>query len=183
MLARRRAGRERIGAEQRAARAPWRHRRRRIAEHERDQAGVERLQDIRGGHAEMSAAPHRDHADAELARDCDRLLHGARADDEAEAVLAVERRRHRGHALGLERRPRIDQSAAHAVEIAGQAGEPMGVDAAQIRAHQAGSDDGGIGVGHAVRHQQAPGEGIRRVGVGIDALGGGRRLALYPTCW
>ena len=46
----------------------------------------------------------------------------------------------------------------------------MGVDAAQIRAHQAAGDDGGVGVGHAVRDQQAPGEGVGRLSVGIDPI-------------
>jgi hypothetical protein len=78
----------------------------------------------------MGAAAHGDRADPVFARDRNRLLHGARADDEAEPVLAVERGGDRRDPPRFERRARIDQAAAQAVEIARQAAQPVGVDAA-----------------------------------------------------
>jgi hypothetical protein len=46
----------------------------------------------------------------------------------------------------------------------------MGVDAAQIGAHQAGGDDRSVRFGHAMGDEQAPGEGVGRARRGVDAL-------------
>jgi len=169
MAARGSAGRERIGAEQRGARTPGRHGRRRVAEHQRDQSRVERLAHVGGGHAEMGAAARRHHAEAEFARDRDRLLHRSRADHEAETVLSIQRGRDRRDPLGLEHGPRIDQAAPKAVEVARQAAEPMGVDAAQIGTHEAGGDGRRVVLRHAMGEKQAPGEGIRRASLDVNA--------------
>ena len=77
---------------------------------------------------------------------------------------------------GASDRPRIDQAAAEAVEIAGQAAEAVGVDAAQIGAHQAAGNDRRVLLRQAMRDQQAPGEGVRRAGVRH------RRGALLIAC-
>jgi hypothetical protein len=177
MLARRGAGGERVGAEERAARAPWRHGWRGVAEHERDQRGLERLQYIGSGHAEMGAAADRDRADPVFARDRDRLLHGARADDEAEPVLSVERRGDRRDPLRFERGARIDQAAAQAVDIARQAAQPMGVDAAQVRAHEALGDGRRVGGRDAMGDEQRPRESLRRGGFGVGVVGFGGSAA------
>jgi len=83
----------------------------------------------------MCAAPHRYDADAELARHRHRLLDRDHADDEAERVLAIERGGDRRHPPGDKVRARIDQPAPQAIEIAGQAADAMGIDAAQVGAH------------------------------------------------
>ena len=119
----------------------------------------------------MRAAAHRDDADAEVARHVDRLAHRAGADHEAEAVLAVERSGDRRHPPRLERRARIDQATPQPVEIDRQPAQPVGIDPAQVRAHQAAGDDRRILAGEPVRDQQAAGEGVGRVHGGIDALG------------
>jgi hypothetical protein len=177
VAARRRAGRERIGAEQRGARTPGRHGRGRVAEHERDQSRVERLAHVGGGHAEMGAAARRHHADADFARDRNRLLHRPRADHEAETVLPIQRGRGRRDTLGLEHGTRIDQAAPKAVEVARQAAKPVRVDAAQVGADEASGDGCRVRLGHAMGEKQAPGEGVRRAGLDIDARGfdGSRR--------
>ena len=98
----------------------------------------------------MGAAARRHHADAELARDRDRLLHRPRADHEAETVLPVQCGRDRRDPLGLEHGTRIDQAAPKAVEVARQAAKPVGVDAAQIRADEAGGDGRRVLIRHAM---------------------------------
>jgi len=117
----------------------------------------------------MGAAARRHHADAEFARDRDRLLHRARADHEAETVLSIQRGRDRRDPLGLEYGTRIDQGAPKAVEITRQAAEPVGVDAAQIRADEAGGHDRRVVLAHAMGEKQPPGEGVRRAGLDVDA--------------
>ena len=111
-------------------------------------------------------------ADAELARHRHRLVDGAHADHEAEGILAVERGGDRRHPLGLEARLGVDQPAPDAVEIDGEAGDAVGVDAAQVGADQAMGDDGGVLLRQPVREHELPGEGLGRLGRDIDALGG-----------
>ena len=123
----------------------------------------------------------RHHADAELARDRDRLLHRPRADHEAETVLSIQGGRDRRDALRLKHRTRIDQGAPEAVEVARQAAKPVGVDAAQIRANQAGGDGRRVVLGHAMGDKQAPGEGVRRVGLDVDARGFDRTLRRHQS--
>src|SRR5215472_9510626 len=66
---------------------------------------------------------------------------------------------------------RIDQAAPKAVEVARQAAKPVGVDAAQICADEAGGDGRRVFIRHAMGEKQAPGEGIRRASLDIDAGG------------
>ena len=94
--------------------------------------------------------------------------HGARADHEAEAVLAVEGGGDRRHALGLEIGLGIDQARAHALEIDRQPAEAVGVDAAQVGADEAAGDGGGILGRHAMGLEQRAGEGVGRHGAGVD---------------
>jgi hypothetical protein len=47
----------------------------------------------------------------------------------------------------------------------------VGVDAAQIRADEAGGDGRRVFIRHAMGEKQAPGEGIGRAGLDIDAGG------------
>ena len=119
----------------------------------------------------MGAAARRHHADAEFARDRDRLLHRPRADHEAETILSIQRGCDRRDPLGFEHGTRIDQPAPKAVEVARQAAEPVGVDAAQIRADEAGGHDRRVVLGHAMSEKQPPGEGVRRAGLDVDAPG------------
>ena len=62
----------------------------------------------------------------------------------------------------------IDQSAPHAVEILRQELQAMGIDAAQVGAHQATGHGGGVFFGQAMRDQQAAAEGLGRLRLGID---------------
>jgi len=123
-------------------------------------------------HAEMGAAARGDDADAELARHRHRLVDRAHADHEAEGVLAVERGGDRRYPLRLEVGAGVDQPAPDAVEIAGQAGDAVGVDAAQVGAHQTMGDDRGVRLGQAVRQHELAREGLRRLRRHIDALAG-----------
>ena len=170
MLAGLSAGGERAGA-QRAARAPWRHGGRGVAEHERDQRGLERLQHIGGGHAEMV-----------LRRTETALILYSRAIASASCMARVpttkpnpfcpsRRGGDRRDALGFEHRARIDQAAAQAVDIACRRQRP-GVDAAQVRAHEATGNGRGVGGGHAVG-DESPRKSLRRGGLRIDAVGFG----------
>jgi len=129
----------------------------------------------------MGAAARRHHADAEFARDRDRLLHRPRADHEAETILSIQRGCDRRDPLGFEHGTRIDQPAPKAVEVARQAAEPVGVDAAQIRADEAGGDDRGVVLGHAMGEKQAPREGVRRAGLDVDARGFERRRRRHQS--
>ena len=134
------------------------------------------------------AAARRHHAEAEFARDRDRLLHRSRADHEAETVLSIQRGRDRRDPLGLEHGTRIDQSASKAVEVARQAAEPVGVDAAQICADEAGGHDRRVVLRHATGDKQAPGEGVRRAGLDVEARGFERSWRRHQslislTCW
>jgi hypothetical protein len=52
----------------------------------------------------------------------------------------------------------------------------MGIDAAQIRADEAGGHDRRVVLRHAMGDKQAPGEGVCRAGLDVDARGfAGRR--------
>jgi hypothetical protein len=117
---------------------------------------------------EMRRTPRRHHADAELARHGDGLLHGPRADHEAEAVVAVEGRGHRRHAIGFEIGFGIDQAGAHALQIDRQPAKAVGVDAAQVGADETAGDGGGIFRRHAMGLEQRAGEGVGRHRAGID---------------
>ncbi len=116
----------------------------------------------------MRAAARRDDADAEFARHVHGRGHGLGRHHEAEAVLAVERSHHRRDALDHQFRLGIDQSAPHPIEILRQELQAMGVDAAQIGAHQATGDDGRVLLGQPMRDQQAAAEGLGRLRLGID---------------
>ena len=94
-----------------------------------------------------------------------------RADYEAETVLPIQRGRDRRDPRGREHGMRIDQAAPKAVDVARQAAEPVRVDAAQIRADEAGGDGRRVLIRHAMGEKQAPGEGIGRAGLDIDAGG------------
>ena len=81
----------------------------------------------------------------------------------------------------LEHGTRIDQPAPKAVEVARQAAEPVGVDAAQIRADEAGGDDRCVVFGHAMGAKQAPREGVRRAGLDVEARGFERRRRRHQS--
>ena len=124
----------------------------------------------------MRRAPRRHHADAELARHGDGLLHRPRADHEAETVVAIERGGHWRHAFGHEFGVGIDQAGAHALQIDRQPAETVGVDAAQVGADQTAGNGGGILGRHAMRLEQRAGEGVGRHRAGIDEARGDLRL-------
>src|SRR5262249_58284418 len=86
-------------------------------------------------------------------------------------VVTIERGHGRRDALGLEYGTRIDQAAPKSVEVPRQAAKPVRVDAAQVGADEAGGDGRRIRLGHAMGEKQAPGEGVRRASLDIDAGG------------
>src|SRR6266404_5745705 len=96
-------------------------------------------------------------------------------------ILSIQRGRDRRDPLGLEHGTRIDQAAPKAVEVARQAAKPVGVDAAQIRADEAGGDDRCVVFGHAMGAKQAPREGVRRAGLDVEARGFERRRRRHQS--
>ena len=120
----------------------------------------------------MGAAPRRDDADAVVGRHRDRFLDRAHADHEAERVLAVERGGDRRHPLRLEAGLGVDQPAPDPVEVTGEAGDAVGIDAAQVGADQAMGDDLGILLRQAMRQQELEGESLGGFGRDVDAFGG-----------
>jgi hypothetical protein len=95
----------------------------------------------------MRAAPRGDDADAKLARHVHGLGHRLCRNHEAEAVLPVERADHRCDALDRQLRLGIDQSTPHPFEILREKLQAMGIDAAQVGAHQATGHRGGVFLG------------------------------------
>ena len=73
---------------------------------------------------------------------------------------------------GLRLRLGVDQPAPHPVEIAGEAGDAVGIDAAQVGADEAMGDDRGILLRQAVRQQELAGESLGGFGRDVDAFGG-----------
>ena len=116
----------------------------------------------------MRAAARRDDADTELAGHLNGLFHGFGRDHEAEGVLAIERADHRRDALDLQSRPRIDQSPPHPFEIMRQRLQPVGIDPAQIGAHQTARDRRRVLLGQTMGDQQPAAEGLGGFGVGIE---------------
>ena len=72
--------------------------------------------------------------------------------------------------LGVSCGRAIDQARAHAIEIARQPAEAMGIDAAQVGADQAAGDGGGVLGRHVVRREQRARECVGGFRRGIDAL-------------
>ena len=125
----------------------------------------------------MRAAARGDDADTEFARHIHGRGHGLGGDHEAKAVLSIERANHRGDPLDHQFRLGIDQSAPHPIEIMRQKLQSMGIDAAQVGAHQATGDDGRVLLRQAVRDQQAAAESLRRLHRGVERTFRRRRLA------
>jgi nucleotide-binding universal stress UspA family protein len=126
----------------------------------------------------MVAAPRRGGPDAEALRALDRLRHGAVGHDRPHAVAAVDRDRP-GHAsLDRNRRRGLDEAGAEALHIGRHAGDPVGVDAAQVRRDEA------LGHDHGVRLRQPLGPEDRgREGIEILGAIARRRIAHGVPRW
>ena len=74
---------------------------------------------------------------------------------------------HRRNPLDLQIGPRIDQPAAHAIEIMRQILQPVGVDSSQIGAHQTARDNGCVVLRQAMSDEQPATEGISLFWVGV----------------
>jgi len=130
-----------------------------------DQVAFQRLENIVAGDAEMICIAHTDPAGAGFVRH----VHGdairLRADNEPEAVVAIDgggtqRRSHRGDS-GF----RIDVAFAEHSKIAIEPGDAMRINAAQIRGGQHIGSLRGVFLGHAKVEKDARTEFAQRVNV------------------
>jgi hypothetical protein len=101
----------------------------------------------------MRAAARRHDADTECVGDRHCLLHRAHADDETEAVFAVERCRDGRDAPRVQLRARVDQTASHPRQILWQELQAMRVDPPQIGVDQALGDNRCVSLGQAMRQK------------------------------